>query len=69
MSHKDVIQDCQTNDKNCPTSDLKCNSKTQYIDFNIVIKFILYPQENNLLEYLRDTYSSKEVDAVKKDIL
>jgi hypothetical protein len=66
MSHKDVIQDCQTNDKNCPTSDLKCNSKTQYIEFNIVIKFILYPQENNLLEYLRDTYSSKEVDAVKK---
>jgi hypothetical protein len=59
LSHKTVIQ-------NCHTSKFDDVTEKRYIDIQIVKSFCSYPKENNLLEYLRNTYSSKEVDAVKK---
>jgi hypothetical protein len=58
MSHKSVTQSCHT-------SKVDSRIENKYIDIQIVKSFCSYPKENNLLQYLRNTYSSKEVDKVK----
>ena len=58
-SHKNVIQTCNT-------LGLKCNTKSKNIDNELVILFLVYRKENNLLSYLRTKYSNDEVDGVKK---
>lgn len=40
--------------------------KIKYIDFQVVKKMLIRKPENNLLLYLRQHYSNKEVDDVKK---
>jgi hypothetical protein len=58
LSHKVVLQ-------NCHTSKLNCVTKIKTADFQLVNQFQEYSKENNPLHYLRTTYSSKDVDAVK----
>jgi hypothetical protein len=58
LSHKAVLQSCNTNKLNSVT-------KIKTVNFQLVNKFHEYSKENNLLQYLRTTYSSKDVDAVK----
>lgn len=59
MSHKAVIQSCNTSLKDH-------TEKIQYVDFKYVELLYSNPIENNLLKYLRTKYSNKKVNNAKK---
>lgn len=66
LYYKNVVQAYHKNVIKCNTSAEKCITTMKYIPKDLVLQFLNHKPENNLLQYLRNTYSNESVDIIKK---
>lgn len=66
LYYKDVLQVYHNSVIQCNTNVVQCNKSIKYIQKSLVMGFLNHKPENNLLQYLRNTYCNTEVEKVKK---
>lgn len=66
LYYKDVLQTYHNSVIQRDTSVANCNNAIKYIQNRLVLRFFYHKPENNLLQYLRNTYGNEKVDLVKK---
>ncbi|WP_372744432.1 DUF6371 domain-containing protein [Lutibacter sp.] len=64
--YKNVLQSHYNSVIQCDTRGANCKKAIKYIQKELVLQFLNYKPENNLLQYLRNTYNEKKVDFIKK---